>query len=136
MIKKILIILGIAVGAVVLLIVLDYLMLLVFKTGPFIAIKEEDSKGYVTYKATFYNVYMCNKNDKKDKVITYFSKDYDCDIHNMPEEQTYIIIDYTEECDSALEEVGRDDIFINYFPWIKSNKVLVKYKDGTVLSVR
>ncbi|HHX68582.1 MAG TPA: hypothetical protein GX708_11085 [Gallicola sp.] len=48
----------------------------------------------------------------------------------------FTIIDETEVCDQALEEIYRDDEYIYYLPCIKSSTIFLKYNNGEKTNIK
>jgi len=103
-----------------------------------------DKGNKVTYWGLFYKVIRypsvspCEpyKNNKGVKYGSWFMK------YNLnTKEEILEIVDTSKNikdfsCDEALEEFYQDDNYVYYFSCIKSSYVIVKYKDGSQVTVR
>jgi len=61
---------------------------------------------------------------------------YACFIDTNNNHTDYIIVDETEACDTALEEIARDTQFIYYLGCIQSHTIFLKYNNGKKISLR
>ena len=48
------------------------------------------------------------------------------------EEEDYTIVDTTEICAEALEEIYKDDSYTYYLPCMKSDNIFLKWKSGVM----
>ena len=71
-----------------------------------------------------------NIDDSKKDSLSYYER--------FKEElsEKFEIIDTTEVCAEALEEIYRDDKFIYYLPCIKSKNITIKMSNGTKYPLR
>lgn len=131
-IKKILKISIFVIVGIIGLFILDFLILKMTGAGPFLSIRDKENQ---SFRTPLYTVYKCDsRENNKDYVIRPFNYSYDCDVHNMKEE--FIIVDETENCAEALEEIARDDLFIYYLPCVQSETIFIKYKNGNKITIK
>ena len=76
------------------------------------------------YEGMFYKAYYCSY----DNELYIYGTDskFTCP---QKTKASFIIIDKTEVCAQALEEVYRDDQYIYYFSCIKSDNVFIKFSN-------
>ena len=126
----------IAASIVILIILMDLFILIFTGNGPYLASKKEINNGNaVMYRAFLYNVWKCDvKNNPKEYVIKPFYKSYECKA--IGDANSYTIVDESDKCDSALDEIARDDMYIYYFSCKKSDKVYLIFGDGTKVKIK
>lgn len=134
--KKILIVLLII---IVLIPITDILLVRVFNKGPLFAINTITYKdgGSREYFGLGYKVIKCNTlfGDKTIN-IGFYSLEYNCDNRSLKKEEDYIIVDETEICADALEEIYRESGYTYYLSCIKSANMYLLYSDGNKVPLR
>lgn len=110
---------------IILMIILDIVSVL-FKNKPLIILDKNISSTNEVYKGIFFNVYNCNEHTLS-QIKSKFTK-YSCSLNE--EKLTFEIIDNTEFCVQALEEIYKDSEYTYYLPCIKSDNITIKFSDG------
>lgn len=128
-VNKIFKIIAICLSIVICLLLIDFLVLKFTGFGPIIAVKDKSDNN--AYNAVFYKVWKCDK----EIIIKSLKSEYSCEETKLDKDD-FIVQDETKECDDALQEIARDDLFIYYLPCIKSHTMFLKYGDGTKISVK
>lgn len=117
----------IVIGVVLLTIVIDLVSISLINR-PIFAIKENGQEN-IKYKGLFFDTYDCYEIGKS-KITSKWNK-YTC-----PKTLTFEIIDKTNACDEALEEIYKDEESIYYLPCVKSHNISVKFSNGDVYPLK
>lgn len=131
-IKNIIIGVSVFLGIIVLLLILDIVSVFTRSKPLFILNKETTSINEV-YKGIFFNVYNCSEYTVS-QIKSKFTK-YSCSI-GEEEKLSFEIIDSTEVCAEALEEIYKDNKYTYYLPCMKSGNILIKFSNGNEYSLK
>lgn len=129
--KITLIVLGVLVGVIA----LDTLQAKIFDNSPLFKIRDNLGGGTID-KGIFVNHYHCNNNEN---VTTWKGTKFACSEKESKKEIKEIVDLVVRDglsCAMALEEFYQDDNYTYSYSCIKSDKVIVKYNDGSEESVK
>ena len=132
--KITLIVLVVMVGVVV----LDTLQAKVFDNSPLLKIRENLDGGSTDYidKGLLVNHYHCNNDEK---ITTWKGTKFACSAKESKKEIKEIVDLVARDnlsCDEALEKFYQDENYTYSYSCIKSDKVIVKYSDGSEETVK
>jgi hypothetical protein len=117
-----------ALVAIILLFVFDYVLVLTTHSKPLLAIRRSDSLNLI-YTTPFYRVWKCYNGTNH---IGTFGDSFDC-----PKiVGSFVIVDETKNCAEALELFYSDDYYDYYFPCIQSNTVFIKLINDKKITVK
>jgi len=94
-----------------------------------------------SYYGLGYKIVICGMENNKELHLGFYNINHDvCEkwanaedaiIHN-----DYVIVDETEICADALEEIYNDELYVYYLPCIKSGNIYLKYNSGDKIYLR
>lgn len=136
------IIIAIIVAIPILMILTDVILVKSFKSRPIFAIKNATywDGGSSEYIGIGYKVIKCNTlNGDKSIHLGFYNLSVSKVCNNDPidiDYNDYEIVDETEVCAEALEEIYRDDDNIYYLSCIKSSTLFLKYNNGDKITIK
>jgi len=141
-VKKKLIITLVILGLIYISILLvDIIKIKAFNSSPIFAkltIQVKCPGGARIYYGLGYKIIECNRQTgEKNFYIGSYNLEDKCNCWTMnPNPEDYIIVDETEMCAEALEEIYTDDKYKYYLPCISSANIYIKYNDGNKINIK
>jgi hypothetical protein len=139
--KKVIITLVIIGSIYISILLVDIINIKVFNSPPVFAKLTMQVKcpgGARVYYGLGYKIIECNRQTgEKNFYIGSYNLQDKCNCWTItPKPDDYIIVNETEICADALEEIYSDEKYIYYLPCISSANIYVKYNNGNKINIK